>query len=144
MRTIYFDKDVPKVLAVKALKPLTSNIVFSPVSPTRVEDVPEPDLPGARWVRLRNKVCGICASDLSFLYVDTDPKIGTAALPSMQRFYLGHEVLSEVTEVGPDVTRFKVGDRAMMYTRFKGHNCLTQESAVPALRGTISCARMDR
>ena len=131
MRTIYFDKDIPKILAVKALKPLSSDVVFTPISPTRLEDVPEPQLPGPRWVRLCNKVCGICASDLAFLYADTDPKIGAAALPGVERFYLGHEAVSEVTEVGPDVTRFTVGDRVLMHTHFYGANCLTQEIEPP-------------
>lgn len=127
MRTVFFDRNIPKVLAVKALKPLTADIVFSRLSPARLAEVPEPELPGPRWVRLRNKVCGICASDLTFLYADVQPQIGPAALPNQERRYLGHEVVSEVIAVGPDVTRFKVGDRAMMYTRFHGPNCLTQE-----------------
>ena len=127
MLTIYVDKNIPKMLATKALKPLVPGVLFSPLSPVRVEELEPPELPGPRWVRLRNKLCGICATDLTFLNLDIDPKIGPAALPGADRFYLGHEVVSEVTEVGPKVTRFQVGDRAIMYTRFHGANCLTQE-----------------
>jgi threonine dehydrogenase-like Zn-dependent dehydrogenase len=127
MRAIYFDKDIPKALVVKALKPLWPGIVFSPLSPTRYADLPEPDLPGPRWVRVENKQCGICASDLSLLFVDADPTIAPAALPGIQRLYLGHEVVGHVTEVGPGVTRVKVGDRVIMDTRFEGATCLSQE-----------------
>lgn len=131
MRTIYVDKDIPKMLAVKALKRAWADVVFSPLSPAHFKDVPEPQLPGPRWVRVQNEMCGICASDLSLLNVDADPVISAAALPGNQRFYLGHEVVSTVTEVGPEVTRVKVGERVLMHTRFMGANCLSQELDMP-------------
>ncbi len=127
MRTIYVDKNIPRMLLVKAVKPVWRNVVFTPLSPAQFVDLPEPPLPGPRWVRVANRMCGICASDLAFLYVDADPKIGAAALPGNQRFYLGHEVVSTVTEIGPDVTKVAVGDRVLMHTRFQGANCLSQE-----------------
>ncbi len=127
MRAIYFDKDIPKALVVKALKPLWSGVVFTSLSPTRYVELPEPDLPGPRWVRVKNKQCGICASDLSLLFVDGDPTVAPAALPGNQRLYLGHEVVGQVTEVGPNVTRVKVGDRVIMDSRFQGATCLSQE-----------------
>ncbi|NOZ71720.1 MAG: alcohol dehydrogenase catalytic domain-containing protein [Chloroflexi bacterium] len=127
MRTIYVDKNIPRMLLVKALKPLWPNVIFSPLSPAHFADLPEPALPGPRWLRVENRLCGICASDLSLLYVEADPKIGPAALPGNQRFYLGHEVLGVVTEVGPGVTEFQVGDRVIMDTRFQGATCMSQE-----------------
>lgn len=127
MRTVYVDKDLPKMLIVKAIKALWPNIVFSPLSPSRYASIPEPPLPGARWVRIKNVQCGICATDLSLLFVDVDPRIAPAALPGTRRFYLGHEVVGYVTETGPDVTRVMVGDRVIMDTRFQGATCLSQE-----------------
>ncbi len=127
MRTIYVDKDIPKALVVKALKPFWPGVVFSPLSPARYADLPEPELPGPRWVRVKNKQCGICASDLSLLFVDADPAIAPVALPGIQRLYLGHEVVGQVTETGPGVTRVKAGDRVIMDTRFEGATCLSQE-----------------
>jgi threonine dehydrogenase-like Zn-dependent dehydrogenase len=131
MRAIYFDKDIPKALVVKALKPLWSGVVFTPLSPTRYVELPEPALPGLRWVRVKNKQCGICASDLSLLFVDGDPTVAPAALPGNQRLYLGHEVVGQVTEAGPNVTRVKVGDRVIMDSRFQGATCLSQEIDPP-------------
>lgn len=131
MRAIYVDKDIPKALIVKALKPVWPGVVFSPLSISRFEDMPEPELPGPRWVRVENKQCGICASDLSLLFVDAEPSIAPVALPGQQRLYLGHEVLGRVTEVGPEVRRVKVGDRVLMDTRFLGPTCLTQEIDPP-------------
>ncbi|MCS7039868.1 MAG: zinc-binding dehydrogenase [Caldilineales bacterium] len=127
MRTIYVDKHIPKILAVKALKPVWGDVVYAPLSPVRFAEIPDPPLPGPRWLRVRNRVCGICASDLSLLHVEADPQIGPAALPGNQRFYLGHEVVSIVTEVEPGVTRFKPGDRVIMQARFQGAHCRNQE-----------------
>jgi threonine dehydrogenase-like Zn-dependent dehydrogenase len=131
MRSIYVDKNIPKGLMVKVLKPIWPGVVFSPLSITRFEDLPEPNLPGPRWVRVENKQCGICASDLSLLFVDAEPSIAPIALPGYQRLYLGHETLGVVKEVGPEVTRMTVGDRVIMDTRFQGANCLCQEIDPP-------------
>lgn len=114
MRTIYFEKNIPKIMLTAALRPIWPNVVFSRLSPTRFEDVPEEPLPGTGWVRVRNRLCGICASDLHLLFVDVDPRVSPAALPGAERLYLGHEILGEVIEAGPDVTSLKVGDRVIL------------------------------
>ena len=105
MRTIYFEKNIPKVLLCMALRPIWPGVVYSPLSPTRMVDLPDPALPGPRWVRVRNHMCGICASDLHLLFVETDPQVAPAALPGIERRYLGHELVGEVTEVGPGSAR---------------------------------------
>ena len=127
MRAIYVDRVLPKMLAVKALGRTWPGVCWSPLSPATVADLPDPPLSGPRWVKVKNHQCGICATDLSLLYVKVDPSIGPAALPGNSRFYLGHEVVSTVVEVGAGVTRFKPGDRVIMDTRFAGANCLSQE-----------------
>ena len=131
MRTIYVDRIVPRIMAVKALKTLWPAIVWSPISPTKVADLPEPGLPGSKWLRVRNIQCGICSTDLYMLFLDVDISIAPAALPGNKRFYLGHEVVGEVIEVGPEVTRFREGDRVVMESRFTGPNCHTQEIDPP-------------
>jgi len=129
MRTVYFERSIPKGLLVIALRPVWPNIVFSPLSPTHFVDVPETSLPGPRWVRVRNLLSGICASDLHLLFVETDPRVSAAALPGSARVYLGHEVLSVVTEVGSRVTNLRVGDRVIADTL--GANCLSLEIEPP-------------
>src|SRR5690349_17673663 len=71
--------------------------------------------------------CGICATDLSLLFVRADPSVAPAALPGLQRFFLGHEAVGEVTEIGAGVTHFRVGDRVIMDKHFYGANCLNLE-----------------
>lgn len=56
---------------------------------------------GDRDVAVRIHYCGICASDLDAVR-SGDP----AAFPLVP----GHEIVGEVAEVGPDVSRFAVGD----------------------------------
>lgn len=127
MRAIYVEKNIPRMLAVKALRGVWPGVVWSRLSPASVVDLPNPPLPGGRWLRVRNQQCGICASDLSLLNVKADPSVAPAALPGNTRFYLGHEVVGDVVEVGPQVTRFAIGDRVTMESRFLGPNCHTQE-----------------
>jgi threonine dehydrogenase-like Zn-dependent dehydrogenase len=131
MKAVYVEKNLPRMLAVKALRGLWPGVIWSPISPAHIVDLPEPVLPGARWVRVRTRQCGICATDLSLLKVKADPSVAPAALPGNTRFYLGHEVIGEIVEVGPQVDRFSLGDRVVMESRFVGPNCLTQEIDPP-------------
>jgi L-iditol 2-dehydrogenase len=135
MRTIYWDKNIPKVLISRALKPVWRGVVWSPFSPTQIAEFPEPVLPGPRWLKVKNRVSGICATDFSLLFVSTDPAIALSPLyPDNLRIYLGHEVVSTVTEVGPGVTRFKSGDRVILDCSpltSLSPNCLSQEITPP-------------
>jgi threonine dehydrogenase-like Zn-dependent dehydrogenase len=126
MRAIYVEKNLPRMLAVKALRPIWPGVIWSPLSPAKIVDLPLPSLPGPKWLRVHNERCGICASDLSLLNVKVDPVVAPAALPGNSRFYLGHEVVGRVAEVGEEVTRFKTGDRVVMESRFAGPNCHSQ------------------
>lgn len=130
MKSIYFDIHIPKVLITKALRPIWRGVVWSPLSPTTVAELPEPTLPGPRWLKVKNRLSGMDATDLALLFVKADPGIAPAALPGNSRLYLGHEVVSTVTEVGAGVTRFKPGDRVIMdKSPLTGlsPNCLSQE-----------------
>lgn len=126
MRTIFVDKIIPRMLAVKLLRPIWSGVIWTPLSAARVAEIEEPQLPGPRWLRVRNRQCGICGSDLSLLFVKADPTVGLVALPGHKRFYLGHEVVGDVVEVGPEVARVHIGNRVVMSSRHSGPNCYTQ------------------
>ncbi|MGD9315837.1 MAG: alcohol dehydrogenase catalytic domain-containing protein [Anaerolineae bacterium] len=131
MQTIYFEMNIPKALVTKALRPVWPGVVWTPLSPSRFATLPDPPLPGPRWIRLRNRQCGICATDLTLLQVEADPQVSMAALPSLARFYLGHEVVSDVVETGPQVATLQVGDRVIMDTPHTGPTCFSQEIAPP-------------
>lgn len=132
MRTLYAEKNIPRLLVVKALKPLWPGVIWSPLSHVRMLEIPDPPLPGPRWLRVKNRQCGIDRTDLSLLHMDFDLSIAPAALPGIQGFFLGHEVVGEVVEIGPEVTLFKLGDRVVMESRpFATPNCFTQEISPP-------------
>jgi len=131
MQTFRFDFSIPKILITRSLRPAWSGVVWSPLSPTRHLDLPDPPLPGSRWIRVRNRQTGICATDLSLLLVKGGPSISIAALPGSSSFYMGHEVVSEITEVGPGVESVGVGDRVILDTTIFGPTCLSQEIAPP-------------
>lgn len=129
VRSIYFEAAaMPRVVATLALKRLWPGAVYGPLAPTRYRAVDlGAELPGPRWIRVTNRVCGICASDLHLVHVDVDPMVHPAALPGFARIYLGHEVVSEVVETGPGVEGLAPGDRVVMKSRFLGPTCHSQE-----------------
>ncbi|HMK07661.1 MAG TPA: zinc-binding dehydrogenase [Anaerolineales bacterium] len=142
MRAIYIDKNIPRALMVKALRRAWPGVVWSPLSHAHFVDLPEPPLPGPRWLRVRNRQCGICASDLSLLLVRADPAAAPVALPGNERFYLGHEVVGEVTEVGPGVKSLRPGQRVVMESRFTGPTCFSQEIDPPCRQCAAGAARL--
>lgn len=148
MRSLYVDRDIPRALAVKALRPVWPGVIWSPLSPARLADLGDPPLPGRRWIRVRNRQCGICATDLSLLLVKADPGVSPAAFTSRTRYYLGHEVVSDVVEVGEGVRRLRPGDRVVMGSRFFGPDCYTQDIVPPcrpcAEGWTVRCENAGR
>jgi threonine dehydrogenase-like Zn-dependent dehydrogenase len=124
MQTVYADVDIPRVLATKVLGKLSSAAFTGLVSPVHFVTQPDPPLPSPRHVRVRNHEALICGTDLHLVRVEADPRISVAALPSVRRIYLGHEVCGEVVEVGSEVSRFQVGDRVAL--RYYLNTCATQ------------------
>ncbi|MEW6403499.1 MAG: alcohol dehydrogenase, partial [Chloroflexota bacterium] len=85
MHAIYVDKHISRVLLTKAITPFWPGFVWTPLSSARVRELPDPPLPGPRWLRVKNLQCGICTSDLSLLFVHADPSAAPAALPGLSR-----------------------------------------------------------
>ncbi|MGA2932981.1 MAG: alcohol dehydrogenase catalytic domain-containing protein [Acidimicrobiales bacterium] len=70
----------------------------------RVEDVPDPVLPGPEGIIVTVERTAICGSDLH-LYHDAPTGVGIR---------LGHEVIGTVAESGPHVRNLKRGDRVLV------------------------------
>ena len=86
------------------------------------KDVPEPEATGD-LVKIKIAYSGICGTDLHAFkgtYASTKPPV-----------ILGHEFSGIVTAVGPNVTKFKVGDRVTSETTFTTcgtcPSCLTKD-----------------
>lgn len=118
------DISIPRILWTRMLGRLWRGAYFAPTSPLRLVEMPDPPLPAADWVRVRNRLCGICGSDLHQLFVDAALDVAPVALPSHQRAYLGHEMVGEVVQVGGEVTGFQVGDRVVRWGR--ADDCLAR------------------
>jgi alcohol dehydrogenase, propanol-preferring len=71
--------------------------------PLEAADLPSP-LPGAGEIVLAVKACAVCRTDLQ-------EARGDVAVPNLP-IVPGHQVVGQVTAVGPGVTRWRVGDRA--------------------------------
>src|SRR4051812_16769432 len=68
----------------------------------RIVERPIPQ-PGRGQVLLRVQACGVCHTD-SFTVEGTDPTVTFPRVP-------GHEVVGLIDALGPDVTRWEVGQR---------------------------------
>lgn len=119
------DVSVPKIALTRLLARFWKSAYFAPTSPLRVVNLPEPPLPAPNWVRVRNRLCGICGSDLHQLFVDASLDVAPVALPSHQRIFLGHEMVGDIIEVGKAVTDLKVGDRVVRWGR--ADDCQAQD-----------------
>jgi len=111
-----------RVLLTKLLGLCYPDIYYSSFSPLQLQNLPRQPLPSASWVRVRNRLAGICGSDLHLIFADADLRIAPAALPGHQHLYPGHEVVGEVIEIGDDVQYLRVGDRVVLQS---APNCLS-------------------
>src|SRR5438309_887607 len=99
--------------------------VFHAAHDIRVEDVPAPTRIGPGEVLVRPYWCGICGTDLHeyamgpIVTPATPHPLNGAVLPQI----LGHEFSAEVVELGPEVTRVRVGDRVSAMPLLVDHAC---------------------
>ncbi len=114
MKALYFDNDIRKIAFLKAASKLSKNAPFWPFTPVRYAEVNDPELPGPDWLLVRNIACGLCGSDIHFLYMDMATDCFPAGLPGIDRKFLGHELVGEVVNTGKGVREFRPGDRVAL------------------------------
>lgn len=117
MQTMVLEVSVPRIVLTRLLGRFWRGASFGPSSPVRLVDMADPLLPAPDWVRVRNRLCGVCGSDLHQLFVDASLDVAPVALPSHQRVYLGHEMVGDIVEVGSAVTGLGIGDRVVRWGR---------------------------
>src|SRR4051794_11823521 len=86
------------------------------ITPMALQDVDDPKLLGPDWVVLKTRVTGICGSDSKQVFMDAG---GDASDFSMTAFItfpqiLGHEVVADVVEAGPEASGIEVGQRVLL------------------------------
>ncbi len=108
MKVLTFEYSIPRYLITGALAGRRPQVLFSRLAPVQVREVPEPELPGEDWVRIRPRLAGLCGSDLSIIRCHESLTLQPLA---SYPFVLGHEVCAEITGLGPAVEGFEVGER---------------------------------
>jgi len=111
MKAIQFDFTLPRYALGMAVGKVMSRALWSGLSCTRYLEIPEPDLPGDEWVRIRTLYGGICGSDLGTIRLNTSPYF--SPLTSFP-YVLGHEGIGHVVEVGSAVDDFRPGDKVVV------------------------------
>ena len=72
MKTVFFEKDIPRILATKAAAGRAKRLLSTGINAVKYETgLPEPALPADDWVRVRNIACGLCGTDVSFYRATT-------------------------------------------------------------------------
>ena len=156
MKTMYLDISVPRIVLTRLMGKVSPAAYFAPTSSLRLAQMADPPLPAANWVRVRNRLCGICGSDLHQIFVDSGLDVAPVALPSHKRIYLGHEMVGDVVEVHPDsAPGLQVGDRVVRWGRAddcrarglperdycppcqRGHRVLCQRASEPKAHAPI-------
>lgn len=84
-------------------------------APMRLLEIDRPQLLGADWVIARTRLTGICGSDAKQVFMDFGNVEGTTlgswfSMPQV----LGHEVVAEVVELGPEARGLAVGQRVVL------------------------------
>ncbi len=105
MRALVYHRSVPRYLLarISGFRSWPFLVRLAPLRLRQVNFAP----PHPRWVILRNRLCGICGSDLRLLKGQESWLLEPyASLPAI----LGHEVVAEVAEAPPD-SGWRAGDR---------------------------------
>ena len=73
MKAITFAAPIPTYLLTLAAGKLSPGLRVGPRACTRFTELPDPALPGDRWVGVRTRLGGICGSDLGIVELAASP-----------------------------------------------------------------------
>ena len=110
MRAVQFVLSVPRYVFTLIAGRLYQPAFWGPLSLVQYREVPEPQLPGPDWAKVKTRYGGICASDMGLIRLTESPALSPFG---SERFTIGHENLGTLVEVGEEVEGFTVGDRVV-------------------------------
>ncbi|MEA3344644.1 MAG: zinc-binding dehydrogenase [Chloroflexota bacterium] len=111
MKALQFSVSIPRYLFGLALGPLYRSAYYGPFSCLQYRDVPEPELLGPDWVKVKTRYGGICGTDLNLIQLRTSTLLSPFA---SQRFTMGHEQVGAIVELGEEVEGFELGQRVVV------------------------------
>ena len=110
MKAIVYHITPLRWVCCKLLGLASAEVFVSRLGGLRLADVPAPNLPGGKWVKIRTRYGGICGTDMAVIAQRNHPNTilqQYAAFPAV----LGHENVGEIVEKGGDVTKWSIGQR---------------------------------
>ena len=110
MRAVQFLVSVPRYVFTLIAGRIYQPAFWGPLSLVQYREVPEPQLPGPDWAKVKTRYGGICASDMGLIRLTESPALSPFG---SERFTIGHENLGTLVEVGEEVEGFTVGDRVV-------------------------------
>jgi threonine dehydrogenase-like Zn-dependent dehydrogenase len=111
MRAVVFEAPIPKYVTTLVAGKFADSLFVGAHACTRMADIPRPEFPNDRWVRIRTSLGGVCGSDLAIIGLETSPS--TSPLSSFP-FVLGHENVGVVTDAGRSAKHAAVGQRVVV------------------------------
>jgi threonine dehydrogenase-like Zn-dependent dehydrogenase len=110
MRAIQFLVSVPRYIFTLIAGRIYQPAFWGPLSLVQYDEVPEPQLPGPDWAKVKVRYGGICASDVGLIRLTESPTLSPFG---SERFTIGHENVGTLVEVGEEVEGFTVGNRVV-------------------------------
>ncbi len=114
MRAIVLKLSIPRFFLNKFLGSFWPSVYYSTLSNLSLREIPEPEIPGPEWMKIRTIFSGICASDISGILFKNRYDSFLATFTSFP-FVLGHEIVGRVVEKGAGVKAFGIGDRVNVF-----------------------------
>lgn len=111
MIAVQFRKSIARYLALRALGRRVPRLYTGPLSMISLRELPDPQLPTPRWVRVSPTLSGICGSDLATVCAKGSPYFSPL---TSTPFILGHELVGRITELGQEGSGFALGDRVVV------------------------------
>ena len=110
MKALQFIVTIPRYVLGMALGHLHQRAYTGRLSCLQLRDVPEPELLGPDWVKVKTRYGGICGTDLGIIRLHMSPVMTPFG---SQTFTMGHEQVGIIAEMGRGVEGFEVGQRVV-------------------------------
>ena len=113
MRGLVFGTSTQPYTPPPDAPPLLQNLAVTPVA---LLDIPDARPLRPDWLVTRPRLTGICGSDSKQILLDFGDGDSDNAMSGLCSFpqVMGHEVVAEVTELGPEAEGFDVGQRVVL------------------------------
>jgi len=108
LKALTFQYNIPQYLLTGLLDRRWPGVLFTRLAPVRMREIPEPELPGDEWVKIRPRISGLCGSDIAIVACHESLTMQPFA---SNPFVMGHEVCGDIVQAGPAVSGFEPGDR---------------------------------